>query len=267
MQGARAALSAFRAGTRRAGDLATALALPLLLLCAWEAVSRAGLSDTIYTPAPSSVLTAFVAMVGSGELLRHAAASLQRLVLGFAIALVLAVPVGIAVGRSHALRTWLRPTLEVLRQVPPMALVPLAILWLGIDLAGKTFVVAYACFWPIFYNSALGAEEVPRILLEAARVMELSRWRTLAQVILPAALPAVFVGVRISVAIALITLLVAEMVGATDGLGFLVIYSQRNFETAKMIAVVLTIGGLGYLANELVRGIERRVLRHRTELA
>lgn len=246
--------------------LSLALAVPLVLLAAWEAVSRAGWADTIYMPAPSAILSAFIGMLLSGELVRHAGASLQRMLLGLTLALLLALPLGLAVGRSSRLKVWVRPTLELLRQIPPMALIPLAILWLGIDLAGKMFIVAYACFWPIFYNAALGAEEVPGILLRAARVMELSAVRTFLRVVLPAALPAVFVGVRISVGLSLITLLVAEMVGASDGLGFLVIYSQRQFQTAKMIAAVLAIGLIGYGLNELVRFVERRVLHHRTDL-
>jgi ABC-type nitrate/sulfonate/bicarbonate transport system permease component len=185
--------------------------------------------------------------------------------LGLMLALAVALPLGLVVGRSTTLKIWVRPTLEVLRQIPPMALIPLAILWLGIDLAGKAFIVAYACFWPIFYNAALGAEEVPGILLRQARVMELSAMRTTLRVTLPAALPAVFVGIRISVGLSLITLLVAEMVGASDGLGFMVIYAQRNFQTAKMIGVVLAIGIIGYALNEVVRLAERYVLRHRTE--
>lgn len=248
------------------GALLVPASIPLLLLGLWEGVSRAGLSDAVYTPAPSAVIAALAGSIRSGELLIHTSASLQRMALGLAIALITALPLGLAVGRSEALRVWLRPTLEVLRQVPPLALIPVTILWLGIDLAGKTFIVAYACFWPIFYNAALGAEGVSPILLRAARVMELSRLATFVKVTLPAALPSVFVGVRISVAIALVTLLVAEMVGATDGLGFLVIYSQRNFDTAKMLGVVATIGVLGTCINEAVRWLERQALRHRSEL-
>jgi ABC-type nitrate/sulfonate/bicarbonate transport system permease component len=230
-------LDLFRLASRPAG----ALVIPLTLVAIWETLSRAGLTDIIYMPAPTSVLVALGAMLASGELLMNGAASLQRMALGLMLALAVALPLGLVVGRSTTLKIWVRPTLEVLRQIPPMALIPLAILWLGIDLAGKAFIVAYACFWPIFYNAALGAEEVPGILLRQARVMELSAMRTTLRVTLPAALPAVFVGIRISVGLSLITLLVAEMVGASDGLGFMVIYAQRNFQTAKMIGVVLAI--------------------------
>jgi ABC-type nitrate/sulfonate/bicarbonate transport system permease component len=255
-------LDLFRLASRPAG----ALVIPLTLVAIWETLSRAGLTEIIYMPAPTSVLVALGAMLASGELLMNGAASLQRMALGLMLALAVALPLGLVVGRSTTLKIWIRPTLEVLRQIPPMALIPLAILWLGIDLAGKAFIVAYACFWPIFYNAALGAEEVPGILLRQARVMELSAMRTTLRVTLPAALPAVFVGIRISVGLSLITLLVAEMVGASDGLGFMVIYAQRNFQTAKMIGVVLAIGIIGYALNEVVRLAERYVLRHRTEL-
>jgi len=247
---------------RRFGQAALA---PCALVAIWASLSWFGFGDPIYTPAPSAVAVALIKAVSSGELIRHTSASAIRMAGGFAIALLLAVPAGLIVGRSSRLQQCLWPTLETCRQIPPIALVPLAVLWLGIGNPAKIFLVAYTCFWPIFYNATLGAQEVPPILLSAARVMELSRVRTGLTVTLPASLPAIFVGVRVSLALSLIILLVAEMVGASEGLGFFVIYAERNYETAKMLAGIITIGVLGFGLNAVARGLERIVVPYNVE--
>lgn len=244
-----------------------AIVVPCVLLAIWGGLSWFGFGDPIYTPGPSAVAVALVKTVTSGELVHHAGASAIRMAGGFAIALLLAVPAGLLLGRSSRLQQCLWPTLETCRQIPPIVLVPLAVLWLGIGNLSKIFLVAYTCFWPIFYNAVLGAQEVPPILLNAARVMELGRVRTGLTVTLPASLPAIFVGVRVSLALSLIILLVAEMVGASEGLGFFVIYAERNYEIAKMMAGIIAIGVLGFGLNSVARGLERIVVRYNVEAA
>jgi NitT/TauT family transport system permease protein len=237
--------------------------LPAVLLAAWEVVAGSRLGDPLYTPSLAAIGAAFARLITTGELALHLQASLGRVLYGFTLAMALAVPLGLAVGWVPALRRHAAPVFELLRPFPSITLVPAAILWFGIGESSKVFLVAYACFWPTFLNTRLGVQEVDPVLVRAARVMEIRGLALVAKVILPAALPSVITGVRISLGVSVIVLLVSEMIGASSGLGFMILDAERNFLTTKMFAGIATMGLLGAGLNLAALAGGRLLLRHR----
>jgi NitT/TauT family transport system permease protein len=241
------------------------LVLPLALLALWEVAARSRIGDPVYSPSSVQIVSALASLVATGEIFRHLAASAVRALAGLALAVLFAVPLGLATGASSRLHRLLLPLLELLRPFPSVTLVPVAMVWLGIGDPQKIFLVAYACFWPIFLNAVSGARETSPLLLRAARVMEIERWSLFSKVVLPAALPSVLTGVRISLSLSVIVLIVSEMVGAPSGIGFLVLDAERSYRTSRMFAAILVMGLVGASANLVARSVERRVLKYRSE--
>lgn len=245
----RAGFLAWRGAARRA-------VVPLGAVALWEVVTRAGWIDHLILPAFSEVLQALAKGIASGELFDHLRPSLLRALSGFLIAVVVAVPMGMCVGWSARAREYLGSLLELLRPVPPITIVPLALLWFGIGSASKVFVIAYACFWSILINTMLGVTEINPLLIRAARVMGIHGFDFFRKILLPAALPKVFAGMRISTGVALIVLVASEMVGAPNGIGYLIIDAERTFRTAEMFAGIIVISVLGLVLNGLLTRLE-----------
>lgn len=243
-------------------DLRSAV-LPSGLLVAWEACVRFGLVDPLFLPAPSSMLTALWEVALTGELWVNIGASLWRIACGYLIAAALAIPLGLALGYSANLRVYLNGLLELLRPVPPIALIPVSILWLGIDNASKIAIIAYACFWPLILNVVLGVEEIPQLLQRAARTMDISGYRYFTKIMLPAALPKIIVGLRISAGLAFVVVVAAEMVAASSGLGYMILDAERTFRSGLMFGGIVLLSILGFLLNKLLVLVERRIVAHR----
>ncbi len=239
------------------------LLLPIGLAILWEILARSPLGDPLYSPSLLQIGTALVALVTSGELVTHLGASAVRLLGGFTIALVTAVPIGLVLGSSSPMKRHLMPMLDLMRSFPSITLVPIAIVWFGIGDLAKGFLVAYACFWPMLLNTMTGVEETSPVLLRAARVMEVGDLALFRKILLPSALPSILTGVRISLAVSVIVLIVSEMVAATSGIGFLILDAERNYLTGKMFAGVLIMGVIGASLNALAQWTERYLLDYR----
>jgi NitT/TauT family transport system permease protein len=238
----------------------------VLIVLAWELAGRLRLVDPLFLPAPSSVASAFLDIVRTGEFFEHLLPSLNRALQGFAIAVILGVPIGFLFGWSRLARDYMGSVIEILRPVPPISLIPLAILWLGIGDLSKIGIIAWACFWPIFLNSTLGVQSINPILIKSATIMEIRGIRFFTKILLPAALPQVFTGLRISLAIALIVLVAAEMVGADRGLGYLILESERMFRSPLVFVGIISIAMIGYLLNEIILFFERRLFAYREDI-
>lgn len=236
----------------------TAVAFALSL---WEIGPRAGLVEPSLVPPLGSVLQAWWEMLASGELFRHVAASLGRSLLGFSLATVVALPLGMAIGWSRRLSESVHLLLELLRNTSALALLPLFILLLGIGESSKIALVAFACSWPILLNTISGVRNVDPLLVKMARTLGYGGFELFRKVILPASQPSIFVGFRLSAAISLLALIAAEMVGARAGLGYLIQYSQYSFLVPKMYAGIITISALGLALNAGFSGLERRLTR------
>jgi NitT/TauT family transport system permease protein len=229
------------------------------LLGLWELAPRAGIVESPFLPPLSQVLRTGARLSASGQLPGHLGASLSRSFLGLALAILLAVPVGLALGRHRALARPLEPLLEVLRNTAPLALLPLFILVLGIGELSKVTMVLYSCTWPILLNTITGVTTVDPLLIKSARAMGLSSPALFRKVILPASLPTIFAGIRLAAAYSLLVLIAAEMVGAKAGLGYLIVYAQYNFQIPEMYVGILTSTAVGLTLNGLFRRLERRL--------
>lgn len=230
-----------------------------LLVLIWEFAPRLGIVDANFVPPLSTVLSTWTEMLLNGKLFDHLGASLTRSASGFGLALVTAIPLGAAIAAYPPVRDLFAPMLEVFRNTAALAILPVFILVLGIGETSKIAIVLFACFFPILLNTISGVSTVDVQLLRTARVLELSPVATFAKVIFPAALPTIFTGIRISAAAAILVLIAAEMIGATEGLGYLINYSQMNFLIPEMYAGIITTSALGLLINYSLVAIEKRL--------
>lgn len=230
----------------------------LVLLAVWELLPRLHLVEPAFLPPLSEVLATGYQLILSGELFSHVGASLTRSLTGFALAIISGVPLGLLMGWYKGFERSVSPLLEALRNTASLALLPVFILLLGIGEASKISLIVYACSWPILLNTLSGVRNVDPLLIKFGRTMGLSPLRLFRKVILPAAVPTIFVGIRLAGATSLVVLVAAEMIGAKAGLGYLIIYSQYNFQIPHMYLGIITITGIGLLFNELLQQVEAR---------
>jgi ABC-type nitrate/sulfonate/bicarbonate transport system permease component len=232
--------------------------VPLALLGLW-AVWSAG-SETFYYPPLTDILETFnetwlFERVGSDVV-----PSLLRLGAGYAIAVVVAVLVGIPLGLSRTARSAASPIVEFLRAIPPPALLPLAIVVIGVGDSMKILIIAFVCLWPVLLNTIDGIRGIDPTLTDTTRMYGVRGLTRLRLVVLPAAAPQIFAGMRTSLSLAVIMMVISEMVASTNGIGFFVLQSQRSFAIPEMWSGILLLGILGYALNLLFAGVERRVL-------
>ncbi|MBL1111331.1 ABC transporter permease [Streptomyces sp. 110] len=259
---AKAKARAGDAGRRLPGLLLRALtkvAAIAALLAVWEIAPRAGLVDRTFLPPFNEVARAWWELLADGQLTDNAEASLVRSFSGFGLAVAIGVPLGLLIGRYRLVADLLGPLLEVLRNTAALALLPVFVLLLGIGETSKVSIVLYACTWPILLNTISAVRNVDPTLLKLAKSMDLSALRLFQKVILPASVPTVFTGIRLAGASSILVLVAAEMVGAKEGLGYLINASQYNFAIPQMYAGILTISAIGVAFNQLLVSVERRL--------
>jgi len=235
--------------------------VPVLTLLAWELSSRLGWLSTRVLPEPSAVFTAFWGLLQSGELAHHVAISTGRALLGLAIGGGLGLALGLITGSFRLAETLLDSSLQMLRNIPALALIPLVILWFGIDESAKLFLVAVGVFFPIYLNTFHGIRSVDKGLIEMARSYGLSGWQLYAQVILPGALPSILVGLRFSLGLMWVLLIVAETISAQAGIGYLTMNAREFLQTDVVLVGILLYALLGKLADVVARSLERWWLR------
>lgn len=236
----------------------------VLFLVIWEVAPRVGLVDKVFLPPLSAVLESFWELLTSGELGKHVGTSLTRAGTGFAIAVLLAIPLGIAIGWWASVAQFLGPFLELFRNTAALALLPVFILVLGIGETSKITLVVYACFFPILLNTIAGVRTVDPLLVKSARSLGLPPVRLFQKVVLPAAVPTIFTGIRMAGTSSILVLIAAEMVGAKAGLGYLITYAQFNFQITNMYAGIIAISLVGVSINAVLVTLERYFSRWRT---
>jgi ABC-type nitrate/sulfonate/bicarbonate transport system permease component len=241
--------------------LATGLELtvPLLVLVVWGLASAG--SETYYFPPLTDILSTFADTWLFERVGSDVVPSLVRMGLGFGIAVVVAISTGLLLGLSQRSRRAAAPIVEFLRAIPPPALLPFAILVIGVGDSMKVFIIAFVCVWPILLNTIDGVTGVDPTLRETTRVYGITGLDHLRRVMLPAASPQIFAGMRTSLSLALILMVISEMVASTNGIGYFVLQSQRTFAIPEMWSGILLLGILGYTLNGAFVLIERRVLR------
>lgn len=239
------------------------LAAIAVFLAIWELVPRAGLVDRVFLPPFSQVVAAWWGLAVSGQLATHVEASMARSLSGLLLAVVIAVPLGIAIGWYRLVAEVLEPLLELFRNTSALALLPVFVLLLGLGESSKIALVCFACCWPILLNTVGAVRGVDPLLVKAARSLGLSSPELFRKIVLPASVPALFTGIRLAAAYSILVLLAAELTGAKAGLGFQITSAQYNFQIPQMYAGIVTISLLGLVLNQLLVAAERRLSRSR----
>lgn len=244
---------------RKLGLLGLEILTTLGVLGAWYALSAG--STSFYFPPLASILQSFQEKWLGQGLIEHAIPSLTRMLAGYVIAAVVGISVGLAIGMSTWAQRLLGPGIDFLRALPAVVLVPFGLIVFGIGAPMQIFVIALGCSFPIILNTAAGASSVEPLLHDVSRSFQFSKAERLFRVVLPAAGPSIFAGLRASLALALILMVVAEMVGSTDGIGYSILQSQRMFVITDMWGGLLMLGIVGYVVNLIFLGIERFTLQ------
>jgi sulfonate transport system permease protein len=235
-------------------------ALPIFLVIAWEASSRAGLIPIRVLPAPSRIAMAFWANLKDGSLLAHVEISTERALVGLLIGGSLGLALGVVNGISCTAEILFDSSLQMLRNVPHLAIIPLVILWFGIDEEAKIFLVAVGVLFPIYLNTFHGIRTVDGGLIEMARVYGLGPFAVFWRVIFPGALPSILVGLRYALGIMWLTLIVAETISASSGIGYMTMNAREFLQTDVVLLGIIIYALLGKLADLFTRLLERRVL-------
>ena len=236
------------------------LALPVLLAIGWEAAVSLGLASGRLMPPPSRIFATLYALALSGELWTHTAATMGRVLAGFAIGAAAGTLIGALTGASDLARRLLDPTLQALRAVPSIAWVPLFILWLGIFEASKLALIALGVFFPVYLGVAGAIMSVDRKLVEVGRVFRLSRLALARRVLLPAVLPAWVISLRSGLGLGFMFVVAAEFMGASEGLGYLLVDGQQLGKPDQILAAIIAFALLGKLSDSILLAVARPLL-------
>jgi len=232
----------------------------LLVMALWEAVTQAGWISPLIVPPLSRIFEIFYNLLISGQIPLQIAASMKRAAAGYLLAAAVFIPLGIAMGLWRRVYDFFEVVVEMLRPIPPPVVIPLALLFFGLEDSMKIFVIFFSCAWPILLNTLDGVRSVDPVLLHTARTFGLSYWKIIWQVVLPASSPQIMTGLRVSLPITLILVVISEMVGSTDGIGYFVLDAQRRFRVAQMYAGMLALALLGFTLNLLFDWVYRCLL-------
>lgn len=237
------------------------LLLPLLLALGWEFAVRAGLSNGRLVPPPSVIYAEFAELARSGELLRHVIATLLRVAVGFGLGTVAGTLLGAIAGYSTLVRRLVDPSLQGLRAVPSIAWIPLFILWLGIFETSKVVLIAVGVFFPVYLGVMGAVISVDRKIVEVGRAFRLRGPQMVRRILLPAVLPAYVIALRSGLGLGWMFVIAAEFMGASEGLGYLLIDGQQLGKPAEIVAAILAFAILGKFTDWMIVGISAPFLR------
>lgn len=242
----------------------------IALVALWQLVSFSPFFLHQVIPSPWETMLSMKALSLTGlphgyRLLSHIEQSLYRVLYGFFLALLVAIPLGIMMGWSRVLRELFTPLVEIVRPIPPLAWIPLAIFWFGIGLKSAVFIIFLGAFFPILLSTVSGVLSVDRVLIEAARTLGARRRDIYIKILIPAATPAIYTGARIGMGIAWMTLIAAEFTGVKSGygLGYMIMVARDIQRPDHIVAGMVIIGVIGYTLDICLRGVEHTLLRWR----
>ena len=233
---------------------------PLLLLAIWETAARTGAIDVIFFPPPTAILTEFVVMVQSGELITHTVISLARIIIGFSLGTALGLALGLAIGLSKTVSAMFQPLIDLTFPIPKVGLLPLVIIIFGLGEASKYVIIAISCFYLVVINTVAGVRQIERIYLDVGRNYHANRRLMFTDVAFPGALPTIMAGVKISMGVSLIIIVSAESLAAKSGIGYLIWTSWQVFQVEKMYVGLLVSALLGLGFTVSLNWIERRLI-------
>ena len=241
-------------------DRAIGILSPLILLGVWEVCARAGIIDVRFFPAPSNVIKHLIEMIGTGDLWRHLAASLYRLVVGFFVGCVPAIMIGLAIGLYRPVRAAFDPLISATYPIPKSSLLPLILLIFGLGESSKIAMVAIGVFYPVVINTAAGVRQIAPIFLDVGHNFGASRFNMFRTVALPGALPLIMTGVKLGAGMGLVLIAIAEMVGAKSGLGYMIWNAWELFDVQTMYVGLFVIAIIGFLLNAGFDMLERVIV-------
>ncbi|WP_277678469.1 ABC transporter permease [Gracilibacillus dipsosauri] len=233
---------------------------PLILLLLWEILSQTNILDARFFPPPTVILQTLIELGESGELFQHVSVSLVRILLGFLLGVLPAVCIGLLMGMYKHFKYFFSPIVMIFMPIPTLAMLPIILILFGIGEFSKIVTIAISVFFPVVINTAAGVANIDRIYLDVAKNYQASAKDFFLKIALPGALPVMLEGIQMGQAIALLTIVAAEMIGATSGIGYLIWMNYKAFLLPEMYVGLVLISFFGYLFSLLLRGLERKLL-------
>ena len=237
------------------------LALPIIILVIWKLADIAGYIKPYAMPTPEKVLETAGNILRDGTLIAHIAASFLRVIEGFLIALILALIMGVGIGLSKKLEVFTEMTVQIIKPIPPIAWIPLAILWFGIGEFSKIFIIILGAFFPILLNVVDGIKNIDAKYLELGRVYEVPKAKFIRGVIFPGALPSIMTGVRIGLGNAWVCVVAAEMIAASKGVGYMLTDGRNLSKPELVILAMLIIGIIGKIMDDILKMISKKITK------
>ncbi|MGW8457364.1 ABC transporter permease [Bacillus atrophaeus] len=239
------------------------LVLPFVIIAVWQIAGSLEIVSATVLPTPLVILLTFKDLIVSGELFVHLKISVYRAAAGFLSGAGIGLLIGLLVGFSRKTEHYIDPSLQMLRTVPHLAVTPLFILWFGFDETSKILLIALGAFFPVYINTFLGIRGVDSKLFDVAKVLEFPWYRQMTKLILPAALPSILLGIRLSLGIAWLGLVVAELMGSSEGIGYMIMDARQFSQTNKVFVGIIIFAVVGKLTDSFVRFLERKLLKWR----
>lgn len=243
--------------------LVRAITIPVIILIIWQLAGVFGLVSKTVLPTPLDIFLAFQELIKTGELFGHLSISVFRVMAGFFIGGGLGIILGTIVGFSTRSEQYLDPSVQMLRTVPHLAVAPLFVLWFGFGETSKVLLIADGAFFPLYVNAFLGIRGVDSKLFDVARVLEFSKRKLITKLILPSALPNLLLGARLSLGVAWVSLVVAELMGSTEGIGYMIMDARQFSNTDIVFVGIIIFAFVGKFSDSLVRLLEAKFLRWR----
>ncbi|WP_343031549.1 ABC transporter permease [Metabacillus lacus] len=234
--------------------------VPAILILVWESFSRGGVFPPHLLPAPSYILKNIIQMASEGSLWGHVGITLYRLFFGFVIGTAAAVLLGAAVGYFQKAESLFDPLIQAFRSIPSLAWVPLFILWMGIGESSKVVLIAVGVFFPVYLNIVAGIQGVDRKLIEVGKIYHFSTLQIIRRIILPASLPSFLTGLRSGMGLGWMFVVAAELMGASSGIGYLLVYGQNTYSPELIISSIVLFAILGKITDSFLKTLESRTL-------
>ncbi|MNW38795.1 putative aliphatic sulfonates transport permease protein SsuC [compost metagenome] len=244
-------------------NAAIGVSLPLLLVVIWQTLGSMDIIDSFFLPTPLEIAEGFQSLIASGELFHHLGISARRALLGFLVGGIIAFLLGVWTGFSRRSEDFIDPSIQLIRMIPGLALAPLITLWFGFGELSKIVIIAEGSFFPIYINTFLGIRSVESKLYEVSRVLQFNRRTQIVRLVVPSSLPHILLGIRLSLAISWLSLVVAELIGASEGVGSLILSSAQNGRTDLVFVGVIIFAITGKLIDSFVKQLDKRWLKWR----
>lgn len=236
----------------------------MFILAVWQALSHWGYIKPIILPPPSRVIQTGWELIKSGDLAKHIGVSIVRVLEGFGIAAILGLGLGTAIGLSRTLDRMTELIIQLIKPIPPIAWIPLAILWFGIGEESKVFIIFLGTFFPIIVSTIDGIRQTDQKYVELARILKVPQTRFIRQVIIPGAFPAIMTSLRVGLMVAWMCVVAAELIAASSGIGYLIMDARQLSQSDVVLVGMITIGVVGKLMDSMIKGLGRRLITWKT---